>query len=137
MKSEKLGKKGNARPKWTMRLSAASMDFFVCVAIVTVTKVPPAYVPLAGMLVMGGYYFLMELRWHRTLGKMLMGLSYEEPEARGRLSVRLFLRLLLGPLGLLSWKRVTLLDWLSATRVKLYKVGGLSENGQDGGAGWR
>lgn len=76
---------------------------------------------LVGLMLVVAYYYGFEFFYGKTPGKMLLRMHLVdkrgEKPSRGRLALRSFLRFG-SVLMMLSWRRVTLLDFLSGTRVE-------------------
>lgn len=125
------------RPFWINRVMASAIDLSAISILLSpisqrLQGVRSAMI-FAAAIAFFAYYFFFELRFGRTPGKMFMG--YHIYLARGgglpskkRRLFRILLRAFLGPIGSFSWKRVTILDAFTGTRVQRP----LPANGRDG-----
>lgn len=118
--------KKKSRGIWWFRTMSSVMDVFILGFIMTpfqnewLSRGIALYVifPSVGL----AYYLISEIKFGRTVGKWLLGYRLLSKDGVSRpkntlIIIRAILRFILGPLCILSWRRVTLLDLLSKTRV--------------------
>jgi hypothetical protein len=118
-----------SRPRWFGRLLSIGIDTAVCSIFLYTILYPlglanSSLASLAILALLPVYYMAFEGLLGRTPGKIFMGYKMSLPDpanGRGLLFWRGMLRFIPGlniPL-ILSWRRVTLLDLISGTRVRL------------------
>jgi len=122
----------NQRPGWFIRLTSAGMDFVFSLLITSFlvgligrfVKMPFEVLFIISMISLVLYYAVTEHYLGRSPGKfiliMKMASATEEELSESRMLLRAIVRgvlCLIPPVGLLSWERVTVLDWLTGTRV--------------------
>lgn len=116
------------RAPWLGRLTSVAFDlgfysmmFYVLMGVSGITTIAHSSAVL--IVTFPLYYLVVEYLFGRSIGKMFMGYKMSLPDSvnpRGFLLVRGMMRFvpMLNILMLLSWRRTTLLDLLSYTRVK-------------------
>ena len=120
--------KKETRAPWIGRLTSVAFDlgfysmmFYFLMAVTGLTAL--AHTSAILIVTFPLYYIVVEYLFGRSIGKMFMGYRMSLPESvnpRGFLFIRGMMRFVPGVniLMLLSWRRTTLLDLLSYTRVK-------------------
>lgn len=144
-KKNKKPKIFHTRPAWVVRLSATFLDLGLCISVVAViysNLVSAISIPI----IVAFYYWACEFFFGRTLGKVILRMKITDKvnnlPTRLRLGMRTLLRLILPPVMVLSWKRVSLLDLLSGCRVvkldiKPLEGGGTKPFPSEPVVGWR
>jgi hypothetical protein len=101
-----------------LRIGTHGID--IAIALTPLFYFFPAPSGYVMVLTIWTYYFTCDLLLERTLGKLFTGMFYltkdEQPIAKGALINRSFLRFL-NILGVLSWRKTTLVDLFSGSRV--------------------
>jgi hypothetical protein len=106
------------RAGFFLRLSTHGID--IAIALTPLYYFIPAPNGYVMIFVIWTYYFACDMFLQRTIGKIFTGMFYltkdEQPLAPGAIANRGFLRFLLF-LGVLSWRKTTLVDLFSGSRV--------------------
>jgi hypothetical protein len=115
------------RPAWLLRLACTAMDVGAVAMLLSplfsVMRLPEDVFPFVGLVAVPVYYAFWEWLIGRTPAKVVLGcrmIPATGDSLRARMIARGLLRMIpvLNFCAMLSWKRVTLLDLISGTRVQ-------------------
>ena len=111
------------RPAWVLRIGSGALDTGACIVLAGAIPIPPAYQPGVAIIFLVCGMAYCESRWGITLGKSVfrmhtLGMG-GAPLSPNRAFMRGVFRFLLLPVAWLSWRRVSLLDLVTKTRVHI------------------
>lgn len=107
-----------------MRIGATALDLGICFALMLFFHFKPSG-NIADIIIMfmliALYYYAIEIVYGRTLGKIILRMKMTDAKGQKPTKMRLLWRTFLRfgvVMMMLSWRRITLLDWLSGCRVE-------------------
>lgn len=113
---KKKSSPAHGRAPFFWRLAAAAIDLGLVAVVLNLF--PPVAKNLALCGVFGAlYWWSTETFLGRSPAKFICMIKYDKPLTWSHAAIRAFFRFALGPLCMLSWRRITLLDLITGLRV--------------------